>query len=244
MSMSADQLDKIAAEYHSNDSIPDIHIENLCKEYFAAWLVKQVQPGSRVLEMGYGDGLMTQALLGTGCNLTVIEGSGVLVQNARNRHAGITCEMTMFEDYRPVRPFDLVIASHVLEHVDDPVAILKRISSWMSDDAKLIAAVPNKNSIHRRLAVAMGLQPLLETLSGRDRLVGHQRVYCLESLEGDLNSAGMRLIDSAGFFLKVFPYSMMLEYSTQLLKGLNEVSSSLPKDLMANIAVVAKKGCP
>ena len=35
---------------------------------------------------------------------------------------------------------------------------------------------------------------------------------------------------------------MMLDYSTELLRGLNELSSSLPKDILANIAVVAKKG--
>src|SRR5436190_549590 len=118
VSMSMDQLDKIAAEYHVNDSIADIHIENLCKEYFTAWLVNQVRAGSRVLEMGYGDGLVTQALLGTDCNLTVIEGSRVLVKNARDRHPGLTCENTMFEDFLTDRPFDLVLASHVMEHVD------------------------------------------------------------------------------------------------------------------------------
>lgn len=236
-----DQLDKIAAEYHVNESIPDIHIENLCKEYFTAWLVKQVQAGSRVLEMGYGDGLVTEALLSTGCDLTVIEGSRVLVRSARDRHPGLACENTMFEDFQTDRPFDLVLASHVLEHVDDPVTILKKISSWMGDDGRVIAAVPNKNSVHRRLAVTMGLQPQLDTLSGRDRIVGHQRVYSFETLEIDLNRAGLRAVDSMGFFLKVLPYSMMLDYSTELLRGLNEISSSLPKDILANIAVVAKK---
>jgi hypothetical protein len=32
---------------------------------------------------------------------------------------------------------------------------------------------------------------------------------------------------------------MMLEYSRELLWGLNAISPSLPKDLLANIAVVA-----
>src|SRR5947207_203721 len=130
VSMSMDQLDKIAAEYHANDSIPDIHIENLCQEYFIAWLLKNIDSRMRVLELGYGDGLVTSALVGAGCEPTLIEGSRVLVEIARKKHPSIACEHTLFEDFRADRPFDLILASHVLEHVDDPVAILRNISSW------------------------------------------------------------------------------------------------------------------
>jgi hypothetical protein len=49
-------------------------------------------------------------------------------------------------------------------------------------------------------------------------------------------------VDSAGFFLKVLPNSMMLEYSRELLWGLNAISPSLPKNLLANIAAIAIKG--
>ena len=41
----------------------------------------------------------------------------------------------------------------------------------------------------RELA-ALGLQPALDTLSPRDHLVGHQRVYDLSSLESDLRASG------------------------------------------------------
>jgi len=241
MSNSTEKLDKIATEYHASDAIPDIHIENLCQEYFSAWLLKRIHAGARVLELGYGDGLITNALVGIGCDLTVIEGSGVLVEIARRRHPHIACAHVLFEDFLTERPFDLVLASHVLEHVDEPVTTLKRICSWLRADGDLIAVVPNRNSIHRQLAVAMGLQPRLDTLSGRDLKVGHQRVYSFQTLEEDLESAGMRVTESMGYFLKVVPNSMMLDYSTDLLKSLNEISPSLPKDVLANIVVVAKK---
>jgi 2-polyprenyl-3-methyl-5-hydroxy-6-metoxy-1,4-benzoquinol methylase len=236
-----EKLDKIAAEYHASDAIPDIHIENLCQEYFSAWLLKHIDTGARVLELGYGDGLVTDALARSGCDLTVIEGSSVLADAARRKHPTVICELTLFEDFRTDRPFDLIIASHVLEHVEEPVAILKNIFSWLRDDGKLIVVVPNRNSIHRQLAVAMGLQPRLDSLSNRDSMVGHQRVYSFLTLESDLNSAGMRAVDSTGYFLKVLPNSMMLDYSTDLLKSLNEISPSLPRDILANIVVVAEK---
>jgi SAM-dependent methyltransferase len=241
MKTSMEKLDRIAADYHTNESIPDIHIENLCQEYFIEWLLQQIAAGSRMLELGYGDGIVTAALAKSGCELTVLEGSATLVDRARRAHPTVNCVHSLFEDFRSDRAYDVILASHVLEHVDDPQAILRLISSWLSETGKIIIVVPNRNSLHRQLAVVMGLQPELDTLSKRDLMVGHQRVYSLQILENDIRSAGLMPVDSAGFFLKVLPNSMMLEYSRELLWGLNAISPSLPKDLLANIATIAIK---
>jgi SAM-dependent methyltransferase len=242
MNTNMEKLDRIATDYHTNESVPDIHIENLCQEYFIEWLLRHIPVASRVLELGYGDGLVTAALAKSGCELTVLEGAGTLVDRARRAHPTIRCVHSLFEDFRADRAYDVVLASHVLEHVDDPSAILRLISSWLVEAGKIIVVVPNRNSLHRQLAVVMGLQPELDTLSKRDLMVGHQRVYSLQILENDIRSAGLTPVDSAGFFLKVLPNSMMLEYSRELLWGLNAISPSLPKDLLANIAAVAIKG--
>ena len=242
MKTSMEKLDRIAADYHTNESIPDIHIENLCQEYFIEWLLQQIAVGSRVLELGYGDGIVTAALVKSGCELTVLEGSATLVDRARQAHPTVNCVHSLFEDFRADRAYDVILASHVLEHVDDPQAILRLISSWLVETGKIIIVVPNRNSLHRQLAVLMGLQPELDTLSKRDLLVGHQRVYSLEALEEDIRGAGLRPIESVGFFLKVLPNAMMLDYSRELLWAMNIISSSLPKHLLANIAVVAISG--
>ena len=183
--MSMKKLDCIAQEYHLNKAIPDMHIENLSQEYFIKWLLSHVKPSMRVLELGYGDGLVTQALLQAGVELTVLEGASGLVKVARKEHPKLNCVHTLFESYTPEadQHFDLVLASHVLEHVDNPALLLQRIHHWLSDEGQLIAVVPNKNSVHRQLAVLMGLQPELDTLSKRDLMVGHQRVFSLQSLE-------------------------------------------------------------
>ena len=242
MKTSMEKLDRIAADYHTNESIPDIHIENLCQEYFIEWLLQQIAVGARVLELGFGDGIVTAALAKSGCELTVLEGAATLVDRARQAHPTVNCVHSLFEDFRADRAYDVILASHVLEHVDDPQAILRLISSWLVETGKIIIVVPNRNSLHRQLAVLMGLQPELDTLSKRDLMVGHQRVYSLEGLEEDVRRAGLRPIKSVGFFLKVLPNAMMLDYSRELLWALNVISSSLPKHLLANIAVVADSG--
>lgn len=234
-------LESIATNYHTNEAIPDIHIENICQEHFITWLLQQVHPQQSVLELGYGDGIVTAALAQSGCDLTVLEGASSLANIARVKHPHIQCVDTLFEDYNPERKYDLILASHVLEHVDEPTAILKLMSEWLTDDGKIILVVPNKNSIHRQLSVIMGLQPALDTLSQRDHMVGHQRVYDLDTLAFDVREAGLLPVDSVGFFLKVLPNSMMLDYSHELLEALNIISDKIPKDLLANIGIIAKK---
>ncbi len=241
MSTAMEKLDRIAADYHTSQAIPDIHIENLCQEYFLGWLLKQLPASSRVLELGYGDGLVTAALAGTDCEVTLIEGAKSLVDAARASHPTLECIHTMFEDFKPQQSYDVVLAAHVLEHVDEPQAILDLMTGWLRPGGKIIIVVPNCNSLHRQLAVMMGLQPQLDSLSARDHLVGHQRVYSLERLETDVRQAGLEVVGHNGFFLKVLPNSMMLDYPRELLWALNTISHSLPSNLLANIVVVARR---
>ena len=121
-----------------------------------------------------------------------------------------------------------------------PVDLLSHMKNWIKDDGKIIIIVPNKESLHRQLAVIMNLQPELDTLGARDKLVGHQRVYSLDTLSKDVLDAGYNIDDTAGFFLKPLPNSMMLDYSKDLVVALNEISPNIPKHLLANIGILAK----
>jgi 2-polyprenyl-3-methyl-5-hydroxy-6-metoxy-1,4-benzoquinol methylase len=239
VSASETPLDRIAHTYHTSGDVPDIHIENICQDHFVTWLSSKVVPGTRVLELGYGDGIVTAGLSSLNVDLTVVDGASTLVELAHARHPRATCVHSYFEAYSPVERFDLVVASHVLEHVDDPRGVLASIRGWLKPSGQVIAVVPNSQSLHRQLAVLMGLQPALDTLSPRDHMVGHQRVYSLEELRSDFESMGYLIREERGFFLKVVPNSMMLDYSRSLLDALNVISSSLPAALLANLVVVA-----
>lgn len=241
MSTTNQELDRIATAYHLNEEVPDMRIENLCQEYFIEWLLKFVQPGMRVLELGYGDGLVTSALAKSGCDLTLVEGSSILMDLAAKRHPNVNCIFTLFEQYVPATSFDLILAAHVLEHLDDPVAMLRLMLPWLNYDGSLIVVVPNQNSLHRRLAVSMGLQSHLDTLSKRDLMVGHRRVYSLDQLVSQVENANFKVISKSGFFVKILPNSMMLDFSRELLWAMNSIASDLPVELAANLAIVASR---
>jgi 2-polyprenyl-3-methyl-5-hydroxy-6-metoxy-1,4-benzoquinol methylase len=242
MAVTKEELDKIAHEYHEQDLMKDKFIEDECQYYTYNWVFENMKGCSTVLEMGYGEGNFTQELVNRGFKPTVLDGSEVLLKKAKQLHGDkVAVASALFEEYKPEVKYDCVLATHVLEHVDDPVVLLKEMKNWIHEKGKIIIIVPNKESLHRQLAVIMGLQPALDTLGARDKLVGHQRVYSIDTLSEDVKKSGLNVLESAGFFLKTLPNSMMLDYSKELVIALNRVSPLMPKNLLANIGLVAAK---
>jgi len=234
------ELERIATAYHSNDEIPDKFIEELCQEHCCDWLETLIDASDRVIELGYGDGITLKRLVKKADIYTVVEGAPSLAQKVRETYPQVELVENLFEDHQPASAVDKILALHVLEHVDEPVALLEHIKTWLKPKGEIIIVVPNSESLHRRLAVLMKIAPQLDTLSPRDHLVGHQRVYDLARLTADLNAAGFEVIESRGFFLKTLPNGMMLTYSSELIKALNVLGDALPVEMSANLALRAR----
>lgn len=235
-----EELERIASEYHLNEEVPDKFIEDICQEYCCNWLTTLINQNDRVAELGYGEGITLARLANKVDQYTLIEGAPSLAKLAKAKHPKVDVVQALFEEYQPRQQFDKILALHVLEHVDDPVSLAKHLRTWLKPGGELVVIVPNKESLHRRLAVLMGLVPELDTLSPRDRLVGHQRVYDLSGLEVDLCKAGFEPFERRGFFLKALPNGMMMSYSPELLQALNVLGDQLPAAMQANLAVRAR----
>ncbi|MEP6873418.1 MAG: class I SAM-dependent methyltransferase [Burkholderiales bacterium] len=235
------ELERIAHGYHLNPSVPDKFIEDICQEHCCSWLETLLGPEDHVIELGYGEGITLARLAQRPRRYTVVEGAQSLVSMIRDKHPEVDAVQSLFETYHPAQPCDKLLALHVLEHVDDPVALGRHLHGWLKPGGEIVVVVPNRDSLHRRLAVHMGLQPALDTLSPRDLLVGHQRVYDLESLEADLRAAGFEPFERRGFFLKTLPNGMMLDHSPALIQALNSLGDTLPVTMTANLAVRARR---
>jgi len=241
--LSETDLDRFANEYYLSDEIDDTDIEELAQTYSIPPILVATEAAPRLLEMGYGTGLIARELLAAGRSIEIVEGSGQLVAEAQRRHAQDPVEFhhSMFEAFQPTEPYDAVLALHVLEHVDDPVGLARRIIEWLRPGGVIVAVTPNANSIHRQLGVAMGVQERLDDLSARDHLVGHRRVYELHELCGDLSAAGFEIIDTFGYFVKPLSNGQMIDWSPAVLAGLNAISGQVPAELCANIGVIARR---
>lgn len=240
----SENLDNIATSYHLQN-LPDMHIERICQEYEVSWLLENIKSaGRKVLDLGYGDGVNFE-LIARNCSLTLVEGSEELAKKATLRSAelglAVDVHCCLFEDFDAVRNFDVIMASHILEHVDRPVELLTDLSQLLRPGGVLIGLVPNAESLHRRLGVAMGLSKQLDDLSERDYLVGHQRVYDLTMLNNDLVKAGFVMTNHRGFFAKLLANHQMLHLDERVLLGLLKMSDEMPTELCANLGFVAKR---
>lgn len=237
-----EKLDQIARDYH-NAALSDMHIEEACQKYELDWILEHLKDtNARVLDLGFGDGINFEALVGK-CNLTLVEGSRELCDKARQISNSLSLDVeiihSLFDNYHSEEQFDVILASHVLEHVDDPVLLLLHLRKFLKNNGFVLGIVPNSESFHRKLGVVMGLHEKLTDLSERDHLVGHQRVYSLATLRSDIETSGMKLIKHRGFFLKVLANSQMINLDGTVLTGLLRISDDLQTELCANIGFVA-----
>lgn len=197
----------------------------------------------RILEMGYGTGLMLHELTQTHqLPIDLVEGSAALCAEAQARYgSGMRVYHSYFETFTCEEKYHTILAMHVLEHVDDPVQVLQQMALALQPGGRIIILVPNAQSLHRQLAVDMGLQSDIYALSPRDHLVGHQRVFDPSSLQSAVEQAGLVVQKHFGFGLKTLPYSMMEGWSDDLIRACVRISPSLPSHLLGNIGLIARK---
>ncbi len=167
--------------------------------------------GENCLELGPATGYMTCHLLNDFKELTAVEGSLSLLEQIPE-HPSLVKVHSLFEEYEPAKKFDTIIMSHVLEHIYNPVELLKRIKGWLADDGIFILGVPNAKSFHRLAAVEMGLLETEYTLNDRDRALGHYRVYDMESLKKDAIEAGYNVVETGGIFIKFLSNSQIEQF--------------------------------
>ena len=238
-----DYLEEIARNYHLSGNMPDMFIEAICQEFEIKWLSRRIRDDDQILDLGFGDGLFLKAFHNHP-NFTILEGSKSLVEHgqkvARELNSQARIIHTYFEDYVTADRFDVIIASHVLEHVEDSKKVLSLCKTWLKDDGQLIIIVPNRESLHRRLGVTMGLQQELDDLSPRDKAVGHLRVYSIESLTKEVEESGFRALESRGFFTKALSNAQMINLAPEVIQGLCKLSTNLPAEMGANIGLVCK----
>lgn len=162
------------------------------------------------LELGTADGEFTEYLLKAAqCFTGVVglEGSKEFCRQCEERFKSFfpdqfRVEHTMFEDWETDLKFDTILVMHVLEHVDDPGKLLRKVSTWLAPGGVIIVNVPNAWSLHRVAGVHMGMLKDEYELHKLDQDLGHQRVYDPYSLARETGGAGLKMKAYGGLFLK------------------------------------------
>lgn len=179
--------------------------------------------GKKALELGPASGYMTKMLVNEFEMLDLVEGSLDLLQQIPF-HKKIRKHHAFFEEYETDEKYDTIIMSHVLEHVKNPIQVLRRIHNWLDGDGVFLISVPNAKSIHRLVAAEMGLLESIYELNKRDRELGHYRVYDIDSLKKDVTEADFSIHESGGIFFKPISNSQIEEqWSAEMIDGFYKV---------------------
>lgn len=214
--------------------LPDQFIEDCMQAHEVAWLLENTKKGERILDLGWGSGIVATALQSAGRSITLAEGSQEFCKQAYRFVDSII--YSKFEDIALAETFDTVIASFVLEHVEDPMRLLMKCRELAN---RLIVVVGNANSYHRQLAVKMGLQERLDSLSDRDKAVGHYRVYGRIGIEQELLRTGWRPQSCKGLMFKPLPNGMLKDLPLPLIEAM--CGLEVDPETAGNLGIVCQK---
>lgn len=201
------------------------------------------------LELGSFKGEFTEKYLPFFDDVTCVEASDTAVEAAKERLGDkATIITSMFEEVTLPKKYDNIVMTHVLEHVDDPVSVLKRVNDeWLSDGGRFFLACPNANAASRQIAVKMGIISNNAAVTEAEAAHGHQITYSLDTLERDAKAAGLKVVFRSGVFFKAlanFQWDKLLNtdiVSKEYLDGCFELGQEYP-NLCSSVFLVCEKG--
>ena len=114
--------------------------------------IKKIIPKkSRVLEIGSGHGFFLEIMKTNGFDIIGYD----ISKEQRKKSKKITnvpvYDVNMSEKISLGDKFDIVISFHTLEHIADPITLLKNIKKLLKPKGKILIEVPNSDDFHLKL---------------------------------------------------------------------------------------------
>ena len=139
-----------------------------------------------LIDIGCGSGgllLEMKRLWGGRCRLAGVELA--VPQTVDLTKSGIKMFIGKIEDLRAPQQFEIVTMYHVLEHVYNPVVVLKTSKKWVADDGILIGEVPDFDSPWR---------DVFSKYWGGMQIPRHMTFFTQATLKNALDRAGFELL--------------------------------------------------
>jgi len=128
------------------------------------------RPGGRLLEVGCGGGAILKNLRDLGWEAEGVDFDPAAVANAREK--GLTVHLGhLAAQCFPAAHFDAIVVSHVIEHVHDPLRLLRECRRLLHPEGTLVVLTPNAEGFAHRVfrASCFTLEPPRHLLIFRPR---------------------------------------------------------------------------
>jgi len=212
----------------------------LRKRLLLEWLGRHAP--ARVLEIGCGDDALFNHHAGFE-RWCVVEPGGRFAALAREHavRGGLAAKVQVVQacledafEALAGQAFDAVLLSGLLHEVADPPALLAAVAAHCGPQTRVHVNVPNARSLHRLLALEMGLIDDLHALSDRQRLLQQHSTFDIDSLAACCRRAGFAVEEGGSYFIKPFTHGQMAQLQSvgildeRMLDGLYRLERHLP----------------
>ena len=225
-----------------------------------------ISPGSLVLDVGCGNGIISKAIADSGFKVDAIDVSEKTIEAAKlaNAHPNIRYRhVAAGELHAQPAKYSAIICSEVLEHLREPALLLKVLHQSLKSDGVMIVTVPNgagpremfvtrpvqylqkKNNLFtyllKRAKKALGYRGQTVQSSAEDLF--HLQFFTTASLRKLASNNGFKIVEmqNTNFIEQVFPYSLLTRKIHFLQKIDCAIADILPASLTSGFMTVWKK---
>ena len=229
-------------------------------------ITKNIPSGEQVLDVGCGNGIISNAVAAMDYNVTAIDSSEKTIATAKslnnlpNLHFFV---VPAGEISSEPRKYAAIICSEVLEHLNDPSSLLAKLNESLKDDGILLVTVPNGKG-PRELFVTKPVQYLQKknniiwkAISSIKKMLGytgttvqssaddlfHLQFYTYASLSRLAEANGFRItgVSKTNFIEQVFPFSLVMKRSPALQRLDCRLADKLPLAFTSGFMTVWRK---
>ena len=192
--------------------------------------LKSFLHGNNLLEIGAGEGYLLEFFEKKGYQVYGIEPSKVNLEVINKKLKNGKCDVGFVENLViPDKKFDVIVMSHVLEHLSDGKLVLFSLKNVLADKGILFIEVPNCQN-KETLEHSIDTQP-------------HLFHFTKQSLQKLIEQANLKVLKADTYTSKVFSFKDHLRYMTHwiLKKDFYSPSSEYDGNRLRIIATHADK---
>ena len=197
------------------------------------------RPGDAVLELGCATGLMTSLFAERDVRVDAVERTEAYHARAVARGLpGVTFHLADIDDFRSEVRFQHVVAAHLINELPDPLALLRRIrGEFLAPGGLVHVSLTNPYSLHRLVAMEMGLLESASGLSDRGRSLATVEIFDADRLEALGAEAGLTCVHREPVLLKPFTNAQLETMPEDVVAGLDRVARRFPEHGALNYAI-------
>ena len=180
-----------------------------------AYALEMIGSNKRVLELGPAAGAFTRALVDKGCRVVAIEvdpdAAAGVEPVAERVIVGDLSDPAVVASAIDDERFDVVVGGDVLEHLRDPLEVLRGCRAALKPGGYVVLSLPNIAHADVKLQLLDGRFPYRPT-GLLDRT--HLRFFTLESIHELLHDAGLLPVDLRRVIVPVFATEQAVDPAT------------------------------